>query len=415
MRGISRRNFLAGAGAGMVAAGTRSARAQSERVIRVGMILPISGNLAQYAANMFPPFRYVVERINADGGIKSMGGARIELVVADNASGSAGTASEARRLITQEKVSFIAGPLVTSEMLALVPVLDEYKVPALSFTSGDSRSRHLFTIGFHYEKGYAAPPIDFLTYLVKEKQRSIKSVALVYSNYEAGQQIANFQEKMITAAGLTIAARIPVDRTAQDQTSTILRIKSAKPDAVAGLVLTREGVLMQQARANLRYNDTTFFGCGAGYSDVTLWTELGPKLASQVLTRNLFATSGFVGGIELPAATSIVADLQKEIDAKKMQGPIGHYQIWGAQAARLMQAAFELAGSNDREALTGAFAKVRIEQGSQTLYLPRKELAFGDDNCLTDQTALALQWMPDGSQQAVWPTKFARAEPRPFQ
>jgi ABC-type branched-subunit amino acid transport system substrate-binding protein len=379
------------------------------------MILPISGNLAQYAANMFPPFRYVVDKINAEGGIKSMGGARIELIVADNASGSAGTASEARRLITQEKVSFIAGPLVTSEMLALVPVLDEHKVPALSFTSGDSRSKYLFTIGLHYEKGYAAPPIEFLTYLIKEKQRNIRTVALVYSNYEAGQQIANFQEKMITTAGLTVAARIPVDRTAQDQTSTILRIKSAKPDAVAGLILTREGVLMQQARANLRYNDTTFFGCGAGYADVTLWTELGPKLAGQVLTRNLFATNGFVADIELPAAKAIVADLQQEIDAKKMQGPVGHYQVWGAQAARLMQAAFELAGSSDREALKNAFEKVRLDLGSPFLYLPRRELAFGEDNCLTDQTALALQWQADGSQQAVWPTRFSRAEPRPFQ
>lgn len=413
MRGISRRTFLAGTGA--LAVGTRAARAQSERIVRVGMILPISGNLAQYAANMFPPFRYVVDKINAEGGIKSMGGAKIELVVADNASGSAGTASEARRLITQEKVSFVAGPLITSEMLALVPVLDEHKVPALSLTSGDSRSKYLFTIGLHYEKGYAAPPIDFLTYLVKEKQRNIRTVALVYSNYEAGQQIANFQEKMITAAGLTVAARIPVDRTAQDQTSTILRIKSAKPDAVAGLILTREGVLMHQARANLRYNDTTFFGCGAGYADVTLWTELGAKMAGQVLTRNLFATNGFVADIELPAAKAIVAELQQEIDAKKMQGPIGHYQVWGAQGARLMQAAFELAGSSDREALVNAFEKVRLEQGNPFLYLPRRELAFGEDNCLTDQTALALQWQDDGSQQAVWPTSFSRAEPRPFQ
>jgi ABC-type branched-subunit amino acid transport system substrate-binding protein len=413
MRGINRRTFLVGTGA--LAVGARAARAQTERVIRVGMILPISGNLAQYAANMFPPFRYVVDKINEDGGIKSMGGAKIELVVADNASGSAGTASEARRLISQEKVSFIAGPLVTSEMLALVPVLDEFKVPALSFTSGDSRSKYLFSIGLTYEKGYAAPPIDFLTYLIKEKQRNIRSVALVYSNYEAGQQIANYQEKMITAAGLTVAARIPVDRTAQDQTSTILRIKSAKPDAVTGLVLTREGVLMQQARANLRYNDTTFVGCGAGYADVTLWTELGPKLAGQVLTRNLFATNGFVADIKLPAAKAIVAELQKEIDAKRIQGPVGHYQVWGAQGARLMQAAFELAGSNDREALKGAFEKVKLEQGNPFLYLPRRELAFGQDNCLTDQTALALQWLPDGGQQAIWPTKFARAEPRPFQ
>ncbi|WP_163484620.1 ABC transporter substrate-binding protein, partial [Escherichia coli] len=88
------------AGTSALAVGVRAARAQSERIVRVGMILPISGNLAQYAANMFPPFRYVVDKINAEGGIKSMGGARIELIVADNASGSAGTASEARRLIT---------------------------------------------------------------------------------------------------------------------------------------------------------------------------------------------------------------------------------------------------------------------------------------------------------------------------
>ena len=213
MRGINRRTFLAGTGA--LAVGARTTRAQTERIIRVGMILPISGNLAQYAANMFPPFRYIVDKINEEGGIKSMGGAKIELVVADNASGSAGTASEARRLISQEKVSFIAGPLVTSEMLALVPVQDEFKVPALSFTSGDSRSKYLFSIGLTYERGYAAPPIDFLTYLIKEKQRNIRSVVLVYSNYEAGQQIANFQEKMITAAGLTVAARIPVDRAAR--------------------------------------------------------------------------------------------------------------------------------------------------------------------------------------------------------
>lgn len=410
---VSRRSFVIGAGA--VGLGLGKVRAQSAKTIRVGMILPISGNLAQYAANMFPPFKFIVDRINAEGGIKSMNGARIELVVADNASGSAGTASEARRLVTQEKVSFIAGPLVTSEMLALVPVLDEYKVPAMSFTAGDSRSPYLFTMGLHYEKGYAAPPVDFLAHLVKQKWRDIRSVALVYSNYEAGQQIANFQEKLITAAGMKVAARIPVDRTAQDQTSTILRIKSAKPDAVTGLLLTREGVLMHQARANLRYNDTTFVGCGAGYADVTLWHELGPKVAEQVLTRNLFATNGFVAGIDLPAAKELLVELQREIDAKKMQGPIGHYQVWGAQAARVLQAALELAGSDDREALTAAFRKVRIADGSPVLYLPRKELAFGSDNCLTDQTALALQWETDGSQKALWPARFSRGEPRPYQ
>lgn len=408
---ISRRGFVVGTGA--VVLGSRSATAQ-QKSIKIGMILPVSGNLAQYAANMFPPFRFVVDKINAAGGVKSLGGARIELVIADNASSSAGTASEARRLITQEKVSIVAGPLITSEMLALVPVLDEYKIPALSFAGGDSRSPYLFTIGLNYDRGYAAPTADFINYLANEKGHKIKKVALAYSNYEAGQQIANLIETRLIAAGFEIAGRIPIDRTAQDQTSTVLKIKAMKPDAVAGLVLTREGVLMHQARANLRFHDTTFVGCGSGYSDITLWNELGPKFAEVVLTRNMFATNGFVPDIELLAAKQLIADLEQEIAAKRVQGPIGHFQIWGAQAARVVQAALELAGSSDPEALRASLAKVRIEEGNPNLYLPRKELAFGADNGLTDQTTLAFQWLPNGAQQTVWPARFATAEPRAF-
>jgi hypothetical protein len=64
MRGIARRTFPAGTGA--LCLGVRTVRAQSERVIPVGMILPISGNLAQYVANMFPPFRDLVDKISRD-------------------------------------------------------------------------------------------------------------------------------------------------------------------------------------------------------------------------------------------------------------------------------------------------------------------------------------------------------------
>ena len=413
MEPISRRSFVVGASA--VALASRSSRAQASP-LKIGMILPISGNLAQYSADMFPSFRFVIDKINDAGGVKSLGGAKIELVVADNASSSAGTASEARRLITQEKVSIIVGSLITSEVLALVPVLDEYKIPALSLLSGESKSPYLFTIGLNYDKGYAAPSVDFISYLVNEKGRNIKSVALAYSNYEGGQQIANFMETRLLAAGFKIAGRIPVDRTAQDQTSTILKIKSMKPDAVMGLILTREGILLHQARANLRYHDTTFVGCGSGYSDVTLWNQLGSKFAENVLTRNMFATGvGFCADIDLPAAKQLISDLQHEIAAKKLLGPIGWFQIWGAQGARVLQAAIEKAASSDPEALRVSIGKVRIEDGSANLYLPRKELAFGSDNGLIDQTTLAVQWSSDGIQHTVWPKKFARAEPRAFQ
>ena len=100
------------------------------------MIQPISGNLSPYAQEGQPALEYIFNKINAEGGIKSMGGAQIQLVVADDASQPARTASEARRLITQEDVSLIVGTLLSGQMLGISPVVDEYKVPTLAMWAG---------------------------------------------------------------------------------------------------------------------------------------------------------------------------------------------------------------------------------------------------------------------------------------
>ena len=70
-----------------------------------------------------------------------MGGAQIQLVVADDASQPARTASEARRLITQEDVSLIVGTLLSGQMLGISPVVDEYKVPTLAMWAGGARAK----------------------------------------------------------------------------------------------------------------------------------------------------------------------------------------------------------------------------------------------------------------------------------
>ncbi|ODT22624.1 MAG: hypothetical protein ABS35_14460 [Kaistia sp. SCN 65-12] len=407
---ISRRGFIGGT----LASGVLGIPAHATSSVKVGMMLPVSGVLARYAAEQFPPFRYIIDKINAEGGIKSMGGARIELVVADNASTTAGTASEGRRLVSQEKVSLIVGPLITTEMLAITPIIDQYKIPTLSMTSGGSRSKYLYSIGFPYDEGYARPPVDFIEYLAKSKGRPIKRVALVYSNYEAGQQIANLMEGHLKAKGFEVVGRVPVDRTAPDQTAAVLRIRSLKPDAVTGLLIARDGLLVHKARFDLNYHDTTFVGPGAGYADPPLWRELGPDVAKAVLTRNMFVMTGFNDDVEIPATKALMEELRADMVKNKQEGPIGHYQIWGAQAARIVQAALELAASSDPEAIRDAFSKVRISTGHPHLYAPRKEIAFNADNLLTDSSVLFTQWTEDGKQQTVWPEEFARVEPRAF-
>ena len=62
------------------------APASAQTPLKVGVVLPLSGrNAVAGQSNLFG-MRLVADLVNAGGGIKSLGGAKLELVVADNAS-----------------------------------------------------------------------------------------------------------------------------------------------------------------------------------------------------------------------------------------------------------------------------------------------------------------------------------------
>ena len=115
----------------LAAKGIRMARAQT-KTVKIGVLQPMSGDLSPCAQEGQPIIEYLFNKINAEGGIKSIGGAKIELVVADESSQPARAAIEARRLATQENVSVIIGTLLRGQMLGISPIVDEYKVPTIA-------------------------------------------------------------------------------------------------------------------------------------------------------------------------------------------------------------------------------------------------------------------------------------------
>ncbi|MEA2861224.1 MAG: branched-chain amino acid transport system substrate-binding protein [Methylobacteriaceae bacterium] len=385
--------------------------AAETKSIRIGVIQPMSGNFASYAQESEPAFEYIINKINAEGGIKSMGGAKIELLLADDASQGARTATEARRLATEENVAMIVGGLLSPQMLAISPVIDELKMPTLSMWAAGSKSDYLYSLGFPYDRGYAATMANFLGWLAKEKGYPIKNVMLVYSNYEAGQLVNAALKERLPKLGFNIAGEVALDLKAADQTAAMLRIRSMKPDATAGLVTPRDGTLLHQARFSLNYNDMIFFGGTAGFSDTVLWKDLGDQIGKTVLTRNLFGMTGFSPAAKLDSVRNIVHELK---DKANLKIDVGQGAIQGAQSARILQRVLEAAGSTDHEAIKAAFAKVNIAYGDPDLYFMRPEgLAFAEDRLLKDSTGIVIQWMPDKSQEIVYPPSVATAPPRP--
>lgn len=410
---ITRRKFTIGAGG--LAAGAlampyvRPAGAQGT-TIRVGVINSMSGNLSAYAQEGHPAFEYVINKINASGGIKSLGGAKIELLLADDTSQPARTAAEARRLITEEKVSLIIGTLLSSQMLAITPVLDELKMPALSIWAGGTQSPWMFSLGYPYDRGYAQTMHDFAVWLRDKKGFALKTFAPTYSNYEAGQQTNKFLVPRMKASGFEIVGEVPLDTKATDQTAALIRLRGMKPDLTSGLVTARDGILMHQARYNLNFHSTLFAGGTAGYTDLTLWHDLGLDIGKAVLARNLFGMTGFSPGAKIPSMQAIITELR---DVAKLK-LIGQGAIQAAQSARVLQRVLETAGNLDREALLAAFKKIEIPFGDPDLYIAKPQgLRFAEDRMLTDGSGMFIQWTPEQAQEVVFPEVFAQVPPRP--
>lgn len=387
-----------------------SAGGGAANTVKIGLIQPMSGNNSAYGIETQAGFEFVINKINAEGGIKSLGGAKIELVLADSASDPGKAANEARRLITQENVSLLAGTLLSNEMGSVAPIAEQYKMPTVSFWAAGSRSSYFFSLGFPYDRGYAATMVAFLDYLSKEKQLlPIKNVVLASSNYEAGQAVDKAAARRLEEAGYTVAGTVPLDQNAQDLTSAVLRMKSMNPDAVIGLVTAKDGIQLHRARFNANYLGVPFLGGTSGYSDPVLWKELGDSVAPVALTQGMFGMTPYAEKVQLEPLQELLA----EAKATETSVVIGQNYVHGAQAARMIQAILEEAGSTDRDAIYQAIMRVHIPAGSPHLYLPREGgLKFGEDRMLEDVTALVIQWQADGSQEVVYPPSLATAEPR---
>src|SRR5438477_12009846 len=95
---LTRRTFLATTAAGAAAGFPRPLRAQP-KVFKVGVIHPVTGPLAEPGQACRLGAQMAADAVNAAGGIKSLGGARLELLLGDTTTKPAAGRTRAERVI----------------------------------------------------------------------------------------------------------------------------------------------------------------------------------------------------------------------------------------------------------------------------------------------------------------------------
>jgi branched-chain amino acid transport system substrate-binding protein len=217
--------------------------------VTIGLLQPMSGSAAGYGEETQAGFQFVVDRINREGGIKSLGGAQLEIELADTASQPGQAATEATRLMGRDGAAMVVGTLLTNEMAAVSPVTDRYRVPTLGLFSAGSNSDRLFSLGSPYDEGYAGTMVDFISYLNETTGAGLKTAVVASSNYEAGQAVDRALEPRLGAAGLTTLGRVPLDQDTTDYGPAVAKIASYGADVVTGVAIQKDGIQLHEARA----------------------------------------------------------------------------------------------------------------------------------------------------------------------
>ena len=211
--------------------------ATAQEKVRIGVVLPLSGQFALGGQNVKRGYDLAAEDINKNGGVKSLGGAPIELVYADNQGKQEVAIGETERLIQDEKVAAIMGSWHSATTIAGTQAAERLKTPWLIEVSS---ANIILERGFKYvarvnvkASWYGEAPVDFLDYAKSSLHQDVKRVAIMYVDDDWGRaSVGKGTKEALQKHGYEIVADLAYPSASQDVTSYINQIKAAKPDAV---------------------------------------------------------------------------------------------------------------------------------------------------------------------------------------
>lgn len=211
-------------GVGILAAG--DARAQKPP-IKIGLLAPVTGPLASPGAEMVNGFRLFWDQANL-----TAGGRKIEIVIGDTGCNPDQAMSQARRLVLQEKVNFLVGPLCGHEGPAVAQVSRETGIPVVMDSAGADNITKWERTPTVVRTAVSASQIahPFGEYLYKEL--GLRNVTFIGQDYTFGQEVTLGAIKTFTDAGGKVARLIWNPIGTKDYGTTINSIP-ADTDGVA--------------------------------------------------------------------------------------------------------------------------------------------------------------------------------------
>jgi branched-chain amino acid transport system substrate-binding protein len=398
---LTRRTLLSSAAAmGLLSA----ARAQQAGEVKVGLIVPLSGLYTRPGQVMRMGAEMGIEHINAEGGIKALGGAKLKLVTIDCGDTTEKAKNAAQRMVAQEPDMVAAtGAYLSSFTLAVTEVTERAQLPVLTLSYSDLLTER----GFKYIFQTSAPAsvqseigLPQLMQLAESASgKRPKTVAMLMDN--TGTSVATakaLKERIFSKLGLELIVEEVWTPPLSDATPLIQKVRSARPD----LLLFMPNAVSD---AKLGLEKINEFGLGQGKIPTVSFsiTIAEPDMLQSVSPEAVQGIMTIVANWGSKGHEKLITELKAKYKEPWMtQNVVSTYgDMW------LMKAALEQAGKADRLAVAEA---LRTMDAGEAKYFPGGQLKFDEKGRRVEAGMVIVQWQ-DGVPVTVYPPALAQASP----
>lgn len=397
----SKRARTAALAATMFALGTVASQAQSVQQVDIALLAPFSGPWAEQGELMRIGAVMAVEDINNKGGIKSLGGAKLNLIVAD-AGGSVETATNAaQRLFSgQRNLSGYICCWLSSFSLAASEIGERQQVPMLTFSYGDQLVRRGYKYIFRDGSGadmQVRAGIKLLKSQAEAAGRKIATAALVGDNTAATVSYFKSLEEVLPQNQVKIVVNKVWTPPLTDAIPVALSVRDANPDVIfLGATTFDDSVGIVRAFNAAKIKKLTL-GNGAQFVTPEFLKALGPQQVDGLMT-----TQGS-GITKEPYAVDFLKRFRErtKIDWTIHNTTSVYAQTW------ILKEALEKAASPDPKKVRDALASLHITTPPPTAF-DGAAIKFDEAGQNVNAPTFIVQWQK-GLPVLVAPADFATA------
>ena len=384
--------------------------ALAQEEIRIGVIYPLTGAAASTGLELKNALELAADLINSGtrglnlpltttGGLPNLKGAKIKLIFGDHQGNPQTGATEAERLISQEKVVALVCCYFSNVTNTASQVAERNGIPFMNPESSSAtltqRSFKWFFRTTPHDDLFVTNFFEFLKDIEKKKNISVKRIALFNENTLFGTETTKIEEKLAGEQKYPIVEKIIYPAKSTQLTSEIQRIKAANPDLIMQSSYLGDAILSMKTYKELGVSPDALLANDAGFNDSEFLKTLG-KDGEYVLSREVWA-------LDLASKNPLIKQVN-DLYLERYKTNFNGNSARTFTGLMTLAEAINRAGSTKPEAIQKALVETNIP--GNKLIMPWKGIKFDATGQNTLGSGIIVQ-VQDGKYVTVWPFDLA--------